>query len=131
MSGPKGFGSFPARTPERWGWGWSADLRGLGAGSMSGPKGFGPFPARTPKGWGWGGSADPRGLGAGSMSGPKDVWVWVLCCHESRGLGDGFVAGPNRDKVWVLPWLGLGVFALGLGFASGPKTIGFRRLTQQ
>jgi hypothetical protein len=38
MSGPKGFRSFPVRTPKDLGWGWSANPKGLGAGSLSGPK---------------------------------------------------------------------------------------------
>jgi hypothetical protein len=41
------------------------------------------------------------------------------------------VAGPNGVGVWVLLVPGPGVFVLGLRFASGPKTVGFRDMTQQ
>ena len=43
------------------------------------------------------------------------------------------MAGPNEVgvEVWVLLVPGLGVFVLGVGFPSRPKTVGFRDMTQQ
>ena len=66
MSGPKGFASFLVRTPKDLGWGWSADPRGLGAGSLSGPKDV----------WVWVLCChEPRGLGDGSVARPNRVGV--------------------------------------------------------